>query len=53
MFFGYVGRQQRLKKIVERGGPAAVIPKRDRCASGRHNKRLTECYCGQTKMAKQ
>jgi hypothetical protein len=46
MFFGPAVRRQLLKRIVERGGPAAAIPRRDRCPSGRHNKRLTECYCG-------
>jgi hypothetical protein len=46
MFFGPVVRREALKRIVERGGPAAAIPKRDRCPSGRHNKRLTACYCG-------
>ena len=27
------------------GGPASVIPDADKCPSGRHNKKLTECYC--------
>jgi hypothetical protein len=45
MFFGPAVKRRATKTIIERGGPAAVIPKRDRCASGRHNKRLTECYC--------
>lgn len=45
MFFGPPLRQQAIKRIVVRGGPAAEIPKRDRCASGRHNKRLTKCFC--------
>lgn len=45
MFFGPAVKKRTIKSIVERGGPAAVIPKRDRCASGRHNKRLTNCYC--------
>jgi hypothetical protein len=45
MFFGPALKRPALKSIVMRGGPAAVIPKPDRCASGRHNKRLTKCYC--------
>jgi len=45
MFFGPAVKKRTIKSIVERGGPAAVIPKRDRCASGKHNKRLTDCYC--------
>ncbi|HEX5432870.1 MAG TPA: hypothetical protein VFY05_01425 [Candidatus Angelobacter sp.] len=45
MFFGPAIKRRPLKTIVVRGGPAAEIPKRDRCASGRHNKRLTDCYC--------
>ena len=45
MFFGPAVKKRAIKTIIERGGPAAVIPKRDRCASGKHNKRLTECYC--------
>jgi hypothetical protein len=49
MFFGPAVKRQPFKRIVERGGPAAEIPKRDRCSSGRHNKRLTECYCAEIK----
>jgi hypothetical protein len=45
MFFGPAVKRAAARTIIERGGPAAVIPKRDRCASGKHNKRLTECYC--------
>lgn len=52
MFFGPPLRQRAMKRIVVRGGPAAEIPKRDRCASGRHNKRLTKCYCATIPAAK-
>ena len=45
MFFGPSVKRLPLKRITVRGGPAAIIPKRDRCESGRHNKRLTQCYC--------
>jgi len=44
MFFGPPIKRA-VKRLTERGGPAAVIPRRDRCASGRHNKRLTKCFC--------
>jgi hypothetical protein len=33
------------KLITETGGPAAEIPEKDRCVSGKHNLRLTVCYC--------
>lgn len=52
MFFGPALKKRMVKTIVERGGPAAVIPKHDRCASGRHNKRLTECYCVRSSVKK-
>lgn len=29
----------------ERGGPAAEIPEDLKCPSGRHNRRLTSCWC--------
>jgi hypothetical protein len=31
---------------IERGGLPAFIEFEDRCPSGRHNKRLTDCICG-------
>lgn len=31
---------------IERGGLPAFIPAEDRCASGKHNLRLTNCLCG-------
>jgi len=52
MFFGPALKKRMVKTIVERGGPAAAIPKHDRCASGRHNKRLTECYCVRSSVKK-
>jgi hypothetical protein len=52
MFFGPPAKRTPVRRIVERGGPAAAIPKRDRCASGRHNRRLTECYCATMKARK-
>ena len=30
---------------IERGGLPAFIEFEDRCSSGRHNKRLTNCLC--------
>ena len=30
---------------IERGGLPANIPIEDRCKSGRHNKKLTDCLC--------
>jgi hypothetical protein len=33
------------KTVEEFGGPAAEIPDSDRCVSGKHNRRLTECLC--------
>ena len=32
-------------QVVETGGPATRIPDDAKCPSGRHNRRLTECYC--------
>ena len=49
MTFGPPMRQRAEKLIVEKGGPAAVIPRQHRCASGRHNKRLTQCFCAEMK----
>ena len=45
MIFGPPTRKAPVKKVVARGGPAAEIPKQHRCPSGRHNKRLTQCFC--------
>ncbi len=50
MVFGPPRRLRPLKPVVVIGGPAAPIPRKDRCASGRHNKRLTQCYCQQMKL---
>ena len=49
MTFGPLMPRRAEKLIVEKGGPAAVIPRQYRCASGRHNKRLTECFCAEMK----
>jgi len=45
MSFGRIMPKRAEKQIVEKGGPAASIPREHRCVSGRHNKRLTSCYC--------
>jgi hypothetical protein len=50
MTFGPPLRRRAEKTVVLRGGPAAVIPKQHRCASGHHNKRLTQCFCAQLQM---
>jgi hypothetical protein len=47
--FGAMPGEKRSSQIVERGGLPAPIPKKDRCPSGRHNLRLTSCYCEPTK----
>lgn len=52
MSFGPPREKRPEKLIVERGGPAAVIPKEHRCASGRHNKKLTQCFCADMKAKK-
>ncbi|HSM79927.1 MAG TPA: hypothetical protein VLT57_19955 [Bryobacteraceae bacterium] len=52
MIFGPIASRQKTKQVTERGGPAAPIAKEDRCISGRHNKRLTECYCAMMKKKK-
>ncbi len=45
MFFGPPVKAKPARLISVRGGRAAAIPKQDRCPSGRHNKRLTQCFC--------
>jgi hypothetical protein len=32
-------------EVTESGGPATVIPEEDKCSSGRHSKRLAQCWC--------
>lgn len=43
MVFGQYNRINTHKD--DSGGPSHEIPAEDRCPSGRHNKRLTECWC--------
>lgn len=42
--FGFKGHPQ-FELVDERGGPAMEIPESDRCPSGRHNLKLTGCWC--------
>jgi len=45
MFFAMSDRVYGIESRVERGGPAAEIPEDLKCPSGRHNRRLTSCWC--------
>ncbi len=33
------------RKIICKGGAASVIADGDKCPSGRHNTKLTDCWC--------
>jgi hypothetical protein len=46
MVFGqFTQRSDKLELVKESGGPSHQIADEDKCPSGRHNKRLTECFC--------
>jgi hypothetical protein len=45
MIFRPTAPKKKRKEIEERGGPAAPIPDKDKCVSGRHNKRINNCLC--------
>lgn len=61
MFFGYGGRGRhpmferlsnadfldngKVELVKESGGPSHKIPRADKCPSGKHNLKLTGCWC--------
>lgn len=45
LFFPQRDPHEKQSAVVEKGGPAAPIPDEDKCPSGRHNLRLTSCWC--------
>ncbi len=45
LFFPQHTPNARILARVERGGLPAPIPDEDKCPSGRHNLRLTSCWC--------
>jgi hypothetical protein len=53
MFFGASHKETTIKKDHEAGRAGQpLFPDPNRCASGRHNKRLTQCNCGSIRSGK-